>query len=159
MSTTTMTEEGVRLLAALRAASALQREPGTLTPTGHRQWFSLAELAAEHRLDGSMAEAYAAEARRLERRGLVKHRTQFTVIRYMLTSDGAIELLRLDSAAGAGEIVSCAMDLAQARHDMALAERNLRAALAAMAHATAAHDAQPGEGALYSALTDAEVTV
>lgn len=157
MSTMTMTEAGVRLLAALRAASALKREPGVLTPTGHRQWFSLAELAAEGRLNGDPA-VFVAHARRLERQGLVKHRTQFTVTRYMLTSDGAIELLRLDSAVGVSEIVSCAMDLAQARHDMALAERNFRAALAAMAHATAAHDAQPGEAALYSALTDAEVT-
>ena len=157
-----MTEEGVRLLSALRAASALKREPGTLTPTGHRQWFSLAELATEKRLrmDGGVACAvYEREARHLERTGLIKHRTQFTVTRYTLTSEGALELLRLDRAAGVSEIISCAMDLAQARYDVALAARNLRGAQHAMTHARVAHGPlQPGEGALYAALTDAEVT-
>jgi hypothetical protein len=161
--TTTMTEEGVRLLAALRAASALRREPGTLTPTGHRQWFSLAELATEKRLPvdraGQWLAAYECEARHLERTGLIKHRTQFTVTRYTLTSEGALELLRLDRAAGVSEIISCAMDLAQARYDVALAARNLQAAQHTMTHARVAHGPlQPGEGALYAALTDAEVT-
>ena len=155
----TITEEGIRLLAALRAASALKREPGVLTPTGHRQWFTLDELGCEGRLNGDPA-VFDAHARRLERRGLVKHRTQFTVTRWMLTSDGAVELLRLDQAAGVAEIVSCAMDMAQAKYDMALAQRNLRNASHAMTAVRLQHGRmQPGEGALYSALTDAEVTV
>jgi hypothetical protein len=161
MSTMTMTGEGVRLLAALRAASALVRVPRTLTPTGHERWFTLHDLADEKRLpvlSADLVTAYERELRRLERAGLVKHRTQFTVTRWTLTSEGATELLRLDHAAGVSEIVSCAMDLAQARHDMALAERRLQAASHALNHARIAHGPMaPGESALYAPLTFAAV--
>lgn len=153
-----MTEEGVRLLAALRAASALRREPGTLTPTGHERWFSLPGLAAERLPFGRLA-VFDAEARRLERRGLVKHRTLSTRAYWTLTSEGATELLRMDTRAGVSEIVSCAMDLAQARYDKALAERNLRAASHAMTHACVVRGEQPGETLTYAALLDAEVTL
>jgi hypothetical protein len=161
MSTMTMTEEGVRLLAALRAASALVRIPRTLTPTGHEQWFTLEQLAAEKRLPVLTAEwlaVYEREARHLERAGLIKHRTQFARTRYMLTGEGAIELLRLDAAGGVTEMVSAAMDFAQARYNAAVAERDLSAARLAMSVArTDRGRAKPGETLTYAALLDAEV--
>jgi hypothetical protein len=156
-----MTEEGVRLLAALRAASALVRIPRTLTPTGHEQWFTLDQLAAEKRLwlrDDAERAVYEREARHLERAGLVKHRTQFSRTRYMLTGEGAVELLRLDAAAGVTEMVSAAMDFAQARYSVAVAERDLGAARLAMSLARADRGrATPGETLTYAALLDAEV--
>jgi hypothetical protein len=156
-----MTEGGVRLLAALRAASALVRIPRTLTPTGHEQWFTLERLADEKRLpemDDAALALYEREARHLERAGLIKHRTQFARTRYMLTGEGAVELLRLDAAVGVTEMVSAAMDFAQARYNMAVAERDLGAARLAMSLArTDRGRAKPGETLTYAALLDAEV--
>ena len=163
MSTATMTEEGVRLLAALRAASALVRIPRTLTPTGHEQWFTLAQLAAEKRLPvpaqtTEWLALYEREARHLERAGLIKHRTIYGRTRYMLTGEGAIELLRLDAAGGVTEMVSAAMDYSQARYNAAVAERDLSAARLAMSLAREDRGrARPGETLTYAALLDAEV--
>jgi hypothetical protein len=161
MSTATMTEEGVRLLAALRAASALVRIPRTLTPTGHEQWFTLDQLAAEKRLwlrDDAERAVYEREARHLERAGLIKHRTLSTRVYWMLTGEGATELLRLDTAGGVSELVSAAMDYAQARYNTAVAERDLSAARLAMSLArTDRGRARPGETLTYAALLDAEV--
>lgn len=159
MSTMTMTEEGVRLLAALRAASALKRVPRTLTPTGHEKWFTLTQLAAEKRLPpGAELAVYEREARHLERAELIKHRTLSGRTYWMLTSHGAIELVRLDQAAGVSELVCAAMDYAQARYDVTVAERDLSAARLAMSVAREDRGrATSGETRTYAALLDAEV--
>jgi hypothetical protein len=158
-----MTKEALRLLAALRAASALKRVPRTLTPTGHEQWFTLSQLASEKRLPvpaqtTEWLALYEREARHLERAGLIKHRTIYGRTRYMLTSEGATELLRLDTASGVSELVSAAMDYAQARYDVTVAERDLGAARLAMSLARKERGRATATGTLtYAALLDAEV--
>jgi hypothetical protein len=118
-----LTEDQYRVLAALRGAAALRREPGTLTPDGHHHWHSPAELADEGRLPPDpdsytgLCPAVLAAFKALRRAGLVAARTQYTVTRFRLEPDGFAALRAYEDARGLTEIARAELDLRQAHED------------------------------------------
>jgi hypothetical protein len=130
---TTVTPNGLRVLAALRAASVLRREPGPLTPDGYEHWFTLGQLAEHHRLDvagaGGLAPLSSA-VRGLYKKHLVAMRTQFTVTRFRITEAGALALAEAEAKAGVADLAAAELDLAQAEEDIRQAQKRREQALA-----------------------------
>jgi hypothetical protein len=120
-----LTGDQYRVLAALRGATVLQREPGTLTPDGHEHWHSLLELAAEGRLVADLAALSA--ARGLYKRHLAAMRTQQGKTRFCLTEEGFLALAGFEAGHGLTEEAAAQADLDQAQEN----EHRARAALAA----------------------------
>jgi hypothetical protein len=117
-----ITPDQLKVMVALRDAAALRREPKTLTPDGHEQWFRLSELVQEGRLphddDGFASPALCAAARSLRKQGLVAGRVQHTVTWYSLTGGGGALLSRLEAEAGVTELVAAELALEQSEADM-----------------------------------------
>jgi hypothetical protein len=133
MALPAITPQGALVLAALRSASVLRREPKTLTPDGHEHWWSLTELADQGYLDlrpqqverlGELSRA----ARGLCKKHLAASRTQMTVTRFRLTGEGYLAVAEVEAAAGIAGVVSAALDLAQATEDARQAARRELAA-------------------------------
>jgi hypothetical protein len=139
MAIEALDQNSVRVLAALRDAAALEREPTAASPDGRQQWFTITELAEEGRLLDGITEDRAELAaldragRRLAKKGLVAKRTIFTVTRYMVTGEGVVLLLGLEAAAGLSGLVSAQLGLEQALADRAAAERRVDEARTALA--------------------------
>ena len=110
-----LTEHHVAVLTALRGASVLKREPGTLTPDGYEHWWSLAELAAEGRLE--VTPALCSAARGLYKQKLLAVRTVATVTRYALTHNGYLALAGHEAAEGTADYAAVMLELDQARED------------------------------------------
>lgn len=121
------------VLAALRDAAALRREPKTLTPDGHENWFTLERLAAEGRLYGLPAGVFDAAVRSLRRRNLIVGRTLHTRVNMSITSHGFVLLLRVEAAAGITALLAADREVDQAREDVRQAKRREAASLARMA--------------------------
>lgn len=120
-------ENHYRVLAALRAATVLRREPGTLTPDGHHRMHSLEELATAGLL---ILDAHVhAAAEGLRKNGLVTRRTYFSKSYYAITSEALLLIARLEAAVGLADIVSAELDIAQAREDAYQAEQREKGAL------------------------------
>lgn len=119
----------VAVLTALRDATALRREPKTLTPDGHERWFSLRQLQNEDRLIGALA-MFDPPARTLYKRNLAARRTIQGTVLYALTEQGAALLAGLEERAGITALVAADLETAQARTDIRLAKRREAAALA-----------------------------
>jgi len=121
-----ITTTGLAVLTALRAASVLTREPGTLTPDGHRKFFTIAELEEEGRLDGiEDVTGLSRAARGLYKNGYVAVRTQFTVTRWAITAEGLLALAGVEAEAGVSEAVALLLDLDQALYDLDRARRRV----------------------------------
>jgi len=134
-----ITTTGLAVLAALRAASVLTREPGTLTPDGHRKFFTIAELEEEGRLDGIADTAGLSRAARgLYKHGYVVVRTQFTVTRWAVTPEGLLALAEIEARAGVSEAVALQLEWQQALYDLGRAQRRVHEANAAYFAAKAA---------------------
>ena len=130
--TAKVTTTGLAVLAALRAATVLTREPGTLTPDGHRQFFTFDELEAEGRLDGIEDTAGLSRAAR----GLYKHRyvavrTHFTVTRWAITPEGLLALAEIEAEAGVSEAVALQLEYQQALYDYERAQQRAHEAFGA----------------------------
>jgi hypothetical protein len=123
--TENLTDEQVRILSALRSASAFRRKPGVLTPDGILRWWTLSELICDGRLIGELDDLSSA-ARSLKRKGLVISRTQFTVVRWMITDQGRAALRHLEEQAGVSGTVKAELDFEQAKYDLELAESHFR---------------------------------
>jgi hypothetical protein len=129
-----LTTDQYRVLAALRGATVLRREPKPLTPDGTERWWSLDELALEDRLGtgaitGLLPEALRA-AKWLRARELVRRRRQFAVTRYSLTLAGIRALTAHEEAHGLTEIAAAELELRQAREDHWQAWKRIDAAQA-----------------------------
>lgn len=125
----------VRILSALRAATALRREPGTLTPDGHEHWWKLGELEMENRLD--IGPHTSAAARGLRKLGLVTGRTNFSVTRYAITGEGLLALAGYEAEHGLAGVAAAELDIDQAREDERQARARARAAEGRLAAALA----------------------
>lgn len=131
----------VAVLTALRAATVLKREPGTLTPDGHRHWFTLAELANEGRFDFPVTDAELAQlsrtARGLYKLRLVASRTNFTHVSYRITEAGLLALAAYEADRGLSAVAAAELDLEQAIEDEKQARKRIRQATdrLAVAHA------------------------
>lgn len=121
-----LTENHVRVLAALRGASVLKREPKTLTPEGYEHWWSLSELATEGRLE--VTPDLCSAARGLYKNKLVAIRTIATVTRYKLTHNGYLALAQHEAAEETAGIAAAVMELEQAQEDARQAQARLLAA-------------------------------
>lgn len=121
-----LTESHVRVLAALRGASVLKREPGTLTPDGYEHWWSLPELAQQGRLE--VTPELCSAARGLYKNKLVAVRTIQGVTRYSLTHNGYLALAGREAAEGTADVAAAVMMLDQAREDASLALERVVAA-------------------------------
>jgi hypothetical protein len=128
--TENLTDEQVRILSALRSASALRRVPAPLRPDGILRWWTLSELIYDGRLpeDGGtlVPASLSSAARSLKRKGLVISRTQFTVVRWMITDQGRAALRHLEEQAGVSGTVKAELDFEQAKYDLELAESQFR---------------------------------
>ena len=132
-----LSADHIRILSALRAATVLRREPGTLTPDGHEHWWTLIELIQEGRLADPAPPTMSRAARGLRKHGLVASRTTFTVTRYSITGEGLLALAERESAAGLSDVVAAEMDLDQAYEDERQARARARAAEGRLALALA----------------------
>jgi hypothetical protein len=121
-----LSDDHIRILSALRAATVLRRAPGTLTPDGHEHWWKLGELEMEGRLD--IGPHTNAAARGLRKHGLVAGRTSFTVTRYAITGEGLLALAGYEAEHGRSDVAAAEMDLDQAREDGRQARARERAA-------------------------------
>jgi hypothetical protein len=119
----------VVILAALRDAAFLRREPKTLTPTGHEQWFSLRQLRDEDRLAGLPLGVLDPPARTLRKRGLTTGRTIHGTVLYALTDEGLALLTSLEERAGITGLTAADREVEQARFDIQVAKRREAAAL------------------------------
>jgi len=115
----------ISLLAALRGASVLTREPGPATPDGHERWFSLAQLQVEGRINegGAMGGIMEITATQLWRARLVTRKTMHTVPYYSVTAEGLLALAAHEAGEGLSEIAACQMEVEQARYDVQAATR------------------------------------
>jgi hypothetical protein len=131
MTLPSITPQGALVLAALRSASVLRREPKTLTPDGHEHWWSLLELADQGYLgaatDMDLA-ALSSTARGLYKKHLVAMRTQMTVTRFCLTGEGYLAVTAVEAAAGISGVVNASLEMDQAIEDSAQARRREQAA-------------------------------
>jgi hypothetical protein len=118
----------IRVLTALRGASVLTREPGTLTPDGHQRWFSIRNLTDEGRLTEA-GDPYAAEAaEQLRRGGLAARKTYYSHPYYSVTEAGLLALAAYEAEIGMSEIAACQLAVEQTRYDIARASRENTAA-------------------------------
>lgn len=120
-------EHHYRVLAALRAATVLKREPGTLTPDGHHRMHSLADLMTAGLLFDQDAHAHAA-AEGLRKNGLVTRRTYFSKPYYAITSEALVLLAGLEAHAGMSDVIAAELDMAQAQEDIRQARKREREA-------------------------------
>lgn len=136
-----LSADHIRVLSALRAASVLRREPGTLTPDGHERWWKLAELADDGRFDSAVTDAalarLSAVARGLRKHSLVASRTTFTVTRYSITGEGLLALAGYEAEHGLAAVAAAELDIDQAREDERQARARARAAEGRLALALA----------------------
>jgi len=125
----------LRVLTALRGATVLTREPGTLTPDGHHKWHSVEDLLAEHRLT-TAGDPYAAEAlEQLRRGGLVARKTYYSHPFYLITEAGSLALAGYEAGIGMSEIAACQLAVEQTRYDIQRATRANTAAERALEEA------------------------
>lgn len=118
-----LTENHVRVLAALRGASVLKREPGTLTPDGYEHWWSLPELAQQGRLE--VTPELCSAARGLYKNKLLAVRTVQTVTRYALTHNGYLALAQHEAGEGTADMAAAVMELDQAEEDARRAQERV----------------------------------
>jgi hypothetical protein len=148
-----ITPDQLKIMVALRDASALRREPGPITPDGHEKWFRLSELVQEGRLphddDGFASPALCAAARSLRKQGLIAGRVQHTVTWYSLTGGGGAMLARLEADAGVTELTAAELALEQAESDMNAATDRYHAAREGLHAARAAYGRRPALWSLY----------
>jgi hypothetical protein len=114
-----ITPDQLKIMIALRDASALRREPGPITPDGIEKWWSLGELETQGLLN--IGPYTSASGRTLRRLGLVAGRTQHTVTRYSLTGGGGAMLARMEQEAGVTELRGAELAQEQAERDMHVA--------------------------------------
>lgn len=129
-----ITPDQLKIMIALRDASALRREPRPLTPDGHEKWFTLTQMISEGRLigpDGFTPPGLSAAARSLRRLGLVAGRVQHTVTWWSLTGGGGAMLARMEADAGVTGLVAAELALEQAQADIEAATDRYQAARAA----------------------------
>ena len=110
-----LNEHHYRVLAALRAATVLRHEPGTLTPDGHHHMHTLESLATAGLLSFDAHAIAAAEGLRRNRlvvRRIIQSRAYFCIV-----SEAMVALAALEIEAGITEIVAAELDMAQARED------------------------------------------
>jgi hypothetical protein len=116
-----LNEHHIILLTALRDATALRREPKTLTPDGHEHWFSLRQLRDEGRLGGFPTGALDPPARTLYKRQLAARKTLHGTVLYAVTDQGITLLAELEERAGITETAALDREIEQARLDIELA--------------------------------------
>jgi hypothetical protein len=117
------------VLAALRDAAMIRREPKTLTPDGHESWFTLERLASEDRLYGLPAGVFEVAVRSLRRRNLVVGRTLHTRVNMSVTRDGLDLVFAVEAAAGVTALLAADREVNQARENTRQAKRREAAAL------------------------------
>lgn len=142
-----ITPDQLKIMIALRDASALRREPSPLTPDGHEKWWSLGELEMQGLLD--IGPYTNAAGRTLRRLGLVAGRTQHTVTRYSLTGGGGAMLARMEAEAGVTGLVAAELALAQAVKDEQAAVDRCHEARAALYEARRANGRRPALSSAY----------
>jgi hypothetical protein len=106
----------LKILHALRGATALRREPTAAAPDGRHRFFTLTELILEGRLVDSGIPLGRA-ARGLRQKGLVIGRTLHTHTTYIISDTGAALLAELDEKAAATELVAAELAFEQAEED------------------------------------------
>jgi exonuclease VII small subunit len=135
-----ITADHIRILTALRDASALRREPTAAVPDGHRKMFTLVDLAQEGRLasvNGFTSDGLCAAARSLRKHTFyVAGRTMHTVTSYGITDEGRAYLASLEKAAGVTDLVAAELALEQAELALEQAELALEQAELALEQAT-----------------------
>ena len=129
-----LNEHHYRVLAALRAATVLRREPGPVTPDGYERFHLLESLATAGLLTLDAHAEAAAEGLRKNR--LVVRRVIHTRRYFMITSDALVLLARLEAAAGMSDVISAELDMAQAREDAYQAREREKDALRRLAEAS-----------------------
>jgi hypothetical protein len=109
----------LKILVALRDASALRREPGPLTPDGHERWFTLTQLISEGRLVDACPPTLSAPARSLRKHTpYVVGKTLYTRVYYSITDAGREYLEGLERTAGVTALTAAELALEQAETDM-----------------------------------------
>lgn len=128
-----ITPDHLKILVALRDASALRREPKEITPDGHERWFTLVELTQEGRLADPTPPAMSRAARSLRKSTpYVAGQTLHTVVYYTITDEGVALLAGLERAAGVTVLVAAELALEQAEKDMHAAVDRYHGARAAL---------------------------
>jgi hypothetical protein len=127
----------LRVLVALRDATALQRKPANGPLDGHSHWFTLADLMAEGRLEGGdgvfVPPALCAAARSLRKTTLyVAGKRMHTHDYYGISQAGIDYLAELEAEAGVTEVVRTQQLLEQAKTDEDRAEAAYNAAVDAL---------------------------
>jgi hypothetical protein len=126
-----ITDDHLKILVALRDASALRCAPTPGAPDGHQRMFSTGQLEIEGRLNiGPRTNAAARSLRK--HTPYVAGRTLHTVTFYGITDEGRAYLAALEREAGADGLVAAELALEQAEADM-------RAAVDRYHQARAAH--------------------
>jgi hypothetical protein len=122
-----ITADHIRILTALRDASARRREPTAAVPDGHRKMFSIGQLESEGRL--SIGPYTNAAARSLRKHTpYVAGRTMHTVTSYGITDEGRAYLASLEKSAGVTDLVAAELALEQVEADMRAAVARCQAA-------------------------------
>lgn len=129
MTTTDYSLDTYRLLAAFHSGMMLRRTPTPATPDGHRKFFTLDQLVAEHRIaDGSDLCELAREAKRMARKGLLAHRRLYGRDYWMVTPAGSHALRMETKRNGLSQLLGTGMDIEQAEYEARRAAAAARSA-------------------------------
>jgi hypothetical protein len=133
-----LSEDAIVVLAALRDASTIRREPTAANPDGYQRFFTITDLVSDGLVLGG--EGYNLRgiagldktARGLCKKGLVLKRTLHTRAYYALSDAGIALLARIEKEAGVTDLVAAEIAVRRANADVTDAQRRHREALEAL---------------------------
>jgi DNA-binding MarR family transcriptional regulator len=134
----TLSEDAIVVLAALRDASTIRREPTAAHPSGYQRFFTVTNLVSDGLLFGGDLRnmrgiaALDKTARGLYKKGLVHAQTLHTRRYYALTDAGEALLARIEKEAGVDGLVAAEIEHRKARAEAEAAQARARDAMEAL---------------------------